>query len=513
MALLLHMLAEGCSGGSSSVTAAAAGKAAAAQQQQLALLDVSATAVPAVLAHSAAASEAPAVRFAAAAAARTAAALPSNLPLLLEAALREGSQAAAAAAAAADDGIDGNDGDDGGSSVAGQACALAWELCYSPARGGSLPAAVAAVQQHADLLLDVVEAALSPEQKPAAEGKWLAAGLLACLMFEPAQHSSDGSGAAAAADGMRALLAARPAALALRRLVGLMAAGDAAGSPQAAAMAALAVANMAAYRGSAQSPSVSPRTSLAAGGSGSGGLASAGGSGNYGGGGNGGAAGVAAHDSGVGRLAARAASKLSAAVLKRPSPRPGSPSGAASPPEAPSPHAAAAQQQQQHTDPRGALLHHGAMQRLLRLLISSSSAAARADAAAAAAACEGPGSSGAALTPGARHAGAAAAAAAAGAAAVQRQLLSAALQALNNLCVDAAAANHLRACVKQGGAEMALDLKDALSAAMGDRQLQPAAREYARRLAHTQSGAPGQRHSLACSCAAPPPRPAVYPNP
>jgi hypothetical protein len=346
---------------------------------------------------------------------------------------------------------------------------------------------VAALHRHADKVLDTLEAALAPGQKPAAECKWLAAGLLACLMHEP-PHSDPA--AAAAADGMRALLAQQAAAPVLVCLLELLCADSAKASPQTAAAAALAVGNMAAYRGAAQAPALSPRVSVSAalqrtcsgaGGSGAFGsaLAGSGGSGDVG---------------GMAKLAARLS------MLARHGPHSGQGSGnhaeTASPPATP-PHFRA-----QPTEPRGALLHHGAVQRLLRLLIDSS-AGARAAASAAVPA---------ALTPQAQTSAAAARSAAAEASALQRGMLAAALQALNNLCADRAAANQLRAGTR-AQVEVQLDLREALNAAMVDHQLQPATRELARRMLHTESGAPGQPPALACSCTAPPTRPAAYPNP
>jgi hypothetical protein len=527
LALLLHMLAEGCSG--------------AAAAEQLAALDAAASGVPAVLARCAAAAEAPAVRFAAAAAARTLAVLPSNLPPIAEALLCEGSRARAQLAEAAARPGDGDDGA-GAAAAAGHAAGVLWELAYSPSRGGSLPGVVLAIQvgsapgpgthvrdsfpgkphavfvhgavarhrlpwwpclealpvracshiarpalpmqRQADQLLDTLEAALAPGQKPAAESCYQAAGLLACLTYEPPQHG-DGA-AAAAADGARALLAQPAAAGVLQSLLALTSGVVAAASPQTAALAALAAGNMAAYRGAAASPAVSPRCAPLRGGGGSGQLAGAGGSGNF--------AAAAAGDSGVGRLAARLAG------LMRHSPGPGtaSPASAASPPSTP-PSAAAP------TEPRAALLAAGAPQRLLRLLIGASGAlqAARRTAAP---------PTGAATTPAARAEAAVAARAAGAAAAAQRGVLAAALQALNNLCVDAAGAAAVRSAVRSQ-LEVQLDVKEALGAAMADAELPPAARELARRLLQTEGGAPGQRHSLACSCPAPPQRAAAYPDP
>ena len=56
-------------------------------------------------------------------------------------------------------------------------------------------------------------------------------------------------------------------------------------------------------------------------------------------------------------------------------------------------------------------------------------------------------------------------------------------------------------------------LTAALMAAMSDARLASVTREHARALLHTESGAPGQRHALACSLLPPPPRTAAWPSP
>ena len=448
LALLLHMLADGSNSGSSNPI----GSSAASSPTALALLDVSATAVPVVLAHAAAASESPAVRFAAFQAAKLLAQLPQNLPLLLEASAREGQQQASSSR-----------GSTIGSMAAGNAAWLLWDLVYSPAKHTSQPAAVEMVQQHAGQLLPALEAALDP-QHPA--GVWLAAGLLACLLYEP-PHIGNGR-AAAAADGMRRLLVSHTARPVLRQLVGLLQAEAAAADPQAATLAALAVANLAAYRGAAVATADRPATAAV----GSPRLDRSS-SADVGQG--------AAHsqlDSGGGF--ARLTAKLTAAVRKQAS-------SLQTPAQEPASPPAQQQQQQQPTDPRGELLCHEAMPLLLRLVINCSAAAAAAG-------------------------GTSQGQQAAAAAAVKRGMLAAALQALNNLCADPAAAGAIRAWARST-AEAQQQLSAALAAAMGDRQLDATCRDHARLLLRTQSGAPGQWHANVCSCPAPPPQVAAYPTP
>ena len=230
LALLLHMIAEGASSSSSTSK-----EAAAAAHQLLQQLNVSGTAVPAILAHGAVSGSSKAVQFAAARAILLMAQLPANLTQLTEALLRA-SEAAAASDADGDAAagrvagpacVIGAFESDGGR-AAGRAAALLWELCYSPASGGTFPKAVQTLQQHGALLLPVLEAALGPEQGRLAGCRWLAAGLLACATYEP---PAGGPGAAAAADGMRHLLSSPHAASALQRLVGLLQSDIAAAPP------------------------------------------------------------------------------------------------------------------------------------------------------------------------------------------------------------------------------------------------------------------------------------------
>ena len=159
-------------------------------------------------------------------------------------------------------------------------------------------------------------------------------------------------------------------------------------------------------------------------------------------------------------------------------------------------------------------MHHGAPQLLLRLVVHCSAAAAAGDATAAAAsrAPAGPALPTPLVTPTAQQQAAAAAAAAAESAAEQRSVLVAVLQALNNVCVDPAAAARLHKWAWPN-AETQQHLTAALTAAMSDRQLSPATREHARLLLHTASGAPGQRHALVCTLLAPPLRAPAYPCP
>lgn len=475
LSLLLHMLAEGTTGASG--------------QQQLAALEASGTAVPAVLAHGAVQGGDAAVQFASAKAAALLSQLPANLPLLLDAALLEGQQAASQSNA---EGSPSGGGtacvggacESAAGRAAGEAARLLWELSYSPAgSGSSFPRAVQLIQQQGALLLPGLEAALDPEQGRTAGCRWLAAGLLACLTFEPAQQQS-AAGAAAAADGMRCLLAAPAAAGTLHRLLSLLQPDVAAAHPQAAHAAALAVANMAAYRGLVAAASDRPPLPEAS-------------------------AGVRAKLTGLTNR------------LLRSSPGPS--------PHASGDHAAAvgsawgegsgdygAALEEASGEPRAALLQHGAMQKLLRLVLHCSAAAAAADATAAAAS-RAPAAP--VLVqptplaqPTAAQQAAAAAAAAAESAAAQRSVLVAALQAMNNLCADPAVACRLQRWSRPN-AESHQRLTATLMGAMSDARLPPATREHARQLLHTESGAPGQRHSLVCCVLPPPARAAAYPNP
>ena len=173
-------------------------------------------------------------------------------------------------------------------------------------------------------------------------------------------------------------------------------------------------------------------------------------------------------------------------------------------------------EREQPTEPRAALQHFGAVPLLLRLVLHCSAAAAAADATAA---CSARAPAAPLLVqpaplagPTAAQQAAAAAAAAAESAAEQRAVLVAVLQALNNLCVDPAMARGLQRWARPT-VEAHQQLTAALMAAMADPNLPPASREQARALLHTESGAPGQRHTLACTLLAPPPRAAAYPNP
>lgn len=481
LALLLHMIAEGASSSSSTSK-----EAAAAAHQLLQQLNVSGTAVPAILAHGAVSGSSKAVQFAAARAILLMAQLPANLTQLTEALLRA-SEAAAASDADGDAAagrvagpacVIGAFESDGGR-AAGRAAALLWELCYSPASGGTFPKAVQTLQQHGALLLPVLEAALGPEQGRLAGCRWLAAGLLACATYEP---PAGAPGAAAAADGMRHLLSSPHAASALQRLVGLLQSDIAAAHPQAARAAALAVAHIAAYRGA-----------LAAGGNG----------------------GPALPEASPGMRAKFAG--LTTRLLRQG----GSGAGSGDWAREQVLHSAAAGSgdfgravDDLPTEPRAALVHHGAPQLLLRLVVHCSAAAAAGDATAAAAsrAPAGPALPTPLVTPTAQQQAAAAAAAAAESAAEQRSVLAAVLQALNNVCVDPAAAARLHKWARPN-AETQQHLTAALTAAMSDRQLSPATREHARLLLHTASGAPGQRHALVRTLLAPPLRAPAYPCP
>lgn len=409
LALLLHMLAEGAAGAGGG-------------QQQLAALDATGTAIPAVLAYSAAQGADAAVQYAAARASALLAQLPANLPQMLDAVLRECQQAAAVAAAqAVGGGRDGSPGlgaaAGGGGQAAGEAMRLLWELSHSPGTGGTLPRAVALMQQQGGLLLPGLEAALDPEHGRTAASRWLAAGLVACLTYEPPSGAgAAAAGGAAAADGMRRLLASGPAAGALQRLLALLEPDVASAHPQAAQAAALAVANLAAFRGLGQAQAgdrpFMPEPS--------------------------------------GGMKAKLTG-LTNRLLQRPSP-PGTPAG-------PSPHAsgdhaahlpvsdgsgdysAAVERAEQGAgEPRAALLQHGAVPKLLRLVLHCSAAAAAADASAAAAARAPAAPMLAQPTPLAAPTAAqqaqAAAAAAAESATAQRAVLAAVLQAINNLCAD-----------------------------------------------------------------------------
>ena len=421
LALLLHMLAEGCT--TAGAQQAPPTQPQQQQQQQLAALDATGTAVPAVLAYSAAQGADAAVQYAAARATAILAQLPSNLPLLLEAVLRAGQQAAAAATAGSGGGPGclGAGCESGGGHAAGEALRLLWELSHSPGSGGTLPRAVALLQQHSPLLLACLEAALDPEQGRTAACRWLAAGLVASLTYEPPSSAgAAAAGGAAAADGMRRLLASAPAAGALHRLLALLEPDVASAHPQAAQSAALAVANLAAYRGLGQAPA-GERPAIP--------------------------------EPSPGGMKAKLTG-LTNRLLRPGTSPPSTPGG-------PSPHTSgdhaahlwglegsgdyasavdSFSSQQGAGEPRAALLHHGAVPKLLRLVLHCSAAAAAADATAAAAA-RAPAAPMLVqptplAAPTAAQQAAAAAAAAAESAAAQRAVLAAVLQAINNLCAD-----------------------------------------------------------------------------
>lgn len=469
LALVVHMLAEGCS---SAATALADGGDAAGAAAALDSLDASASAAPDALVYAAACSPDHAVRYAGfEAASILSTAVPANRGLLLAAALRAGQQAGTGAGGSGSSSVD-------SATAAGNLAWLLWLLCYRQDREASRPAAVRAVAQPA--LLAPLEAALTLEQQLQQEQQqgahaacWHAAGLLTCLLHEPAARG-DGS-AATAADAARTLLSSAPAGGALQGLLALLQPTAAAALPQAAQAAALAVANLATYRGAAAAAPTA-RLARAEGGSGSGG--SGAGSGNFG-----------------DWLSARASRiklpHFNPALPSGPEEETASPAAAAAAPAAPAP-----------TDPRGALLHFGAMHLLAALIASSCEAAAGSAAVPASLA----------LTPGSRQQAAASAAVAAEQAAAQRAVLSAALLACQNLCSDPAAASQLRVYARPGS-PLQQQLSAALNVAMGDRRLPEASRTYARLLLHTLSGAPGQRHAPACALLPPPRPPAAYPNP
>lgn len=480
LALLLHMLAEGTVSGGGTPTAAT--------QHMLQQLDAAGTAIPTVLAHGAVASGDPAVNFAAARATHLLAQLPQNLPLLVPALLQAGKAAVADAADAAlgehasvshpGYAVIGGSETPGGK-AAGNAAALLWELSYSPASGGIYPPAVQLVQQGGHWLLPALEAALDPAQGRQAACRRVAAGLLACLLYEP-PHQQPGTPAAAAADGMRRMLAQPAAAQVLQRLLALLQPDVAAAHPQAARAAALAVANMAAYRGAApaaaaQIPEATP-------------------------------AGMRAKLAGLtNRLKKATPGSLGSGDYSQALNSVGSSADGAS-----------SFDREQPTEPRAALQYFGAMHLLLRLVPQCSAAAAAAKATAASAA-RAPAAPMLAqptdlVSPTAAQQAAAAASAAAESAAEQSAVLVAVLQALNNLCVDPAVAGRLQKWARPT-VEAHQQLTAALMAAMADPSLPPASREQARLLLHTESGAPGQRHALACTLLAPPPRSAAYPNP
>ena len=481
LALLLHMLAEGSVSGN--------GPASAASQHMLQQLDAAGTAIPAVLAHGAVASGDPAVNFAAARATHLLAQLPQNLPLLVPAVLQAGQAAAAGAADAAlgESAAIAHPGyaviggsETAGGKAAGNAALLLWELSYSPASGGTYPPAVQLVQQGGHWLLPALEAALDPAQGRQAACRRVAAGLLACLLFE-APHQQPGTPAAAAADGMRRLLAQPAAAQVLQRLLALLQPDVAAAHPQAARAAALAVANMAAYRGAvpataAQIPEATP-------------------------------AGMRAKLAGLtNRLKRATPGSLGSGDYSQALGSAGSTTEGS----------ASSFDREQPSEPRAALQYFGAVHLLLRLVAQCSAAAAAAEATAASAA-RAPAAPVLAqpmslASPTAAQQAAAAASAAAESAAEQRAVLVAVLQALNNLCVDPAIAGRLQRWARPT-VEAHQQLTAALMAAMADPSLPPASREHARLLLHTESGAPGQRHALACTLLAPPSRSAAYPNP
>lgn len=482
LALLLHMLSEG-------TVSSGGGTPTAVTQHMLQQLDAAGTAIPAVLAHGAVASGDPAVNFAAARAAALLAQLPQNLPLLIPAVLQAGQAAAAGAAdaALAESAAVGHPGyaviggsETAGGKAAGNMAALLWELCYSPASGGTYPPAVQLVQQGGAWLLPALEAALDPAQGRQAACRRVAAGFLACLLFEP-PHQQPGTSAAAAADGMRRLLAQPTAAQVLQRLLALLQPDVAAAHPQAARAAALAVANMAAFRGAApaaaaQVPEATP-------------------------------AGMRAKLAGLtNRLKKATPGSLGSGDYSQALASAGSTAEGSS----------SSFDREQPTEPRAALQYFGAVHLLLRLVPHCGAAAAAAEATAATAA-RAPAAPMLAqpntlASPTAAQQAAAAASAAAESAAEQRAVLVAVLQALNNLCVDPAVAGRLQRWARPT-VEAHQQLTAALMAAMADPHLPSSSREHARQLLHTESGAPGQRHALACTLLAPPARAAAYPNP
>lgn len=482
LALLLHMLAEGCSREARSSTDSAAAAA------ELHRLDVSSSAVPAALAHAAALSGDTAVRFAAQEAVSLLSQLPQNRRLLLTAALQQGQQA-------------------GQPAGAGRMCWLLWALCSHPS-GGSRPAAVQAVAQQGRALLATLQAAFDPGQPAEAASRWLAAGLLTCLLHEPAVRGD--SSAAAAADAVRRLLASTAAAPVLQNLLASLQPAAAAAAPQAARAAALAVANLSDFRGAAMSTAL-PAQALARtqGSQGSGDFkewlsARLAGSSKRG---SNLQPAVQGQNGSVGPGAAAAAAAM-AAVEQQQDPQQQQQQ------QQPEQQAtqAAAPLMQQPTDPRGALLFHGAMQALAALVASSSAAAAASDAAARGNGAAGAPGTAAALTPDNQQQVASAAAEAAEAAAQHRAVLCAALLALNNFCADPTAAAALRSISKAAPGLMQ-QLQAALTAALGDRALPEACRGHARLLLQTLSGVPGQRHQPACTALAAPQPAAAYPNP
>lgn len=490
LALLLHMVAEGCSHEArSSVDSVAAAAA-------LQPLDATSSAVPDALAHAAAHSGDPAVRFAAQEAISLLSQLPHNRLLLIGAALQQGQQAGMA-------GVDSG-------CAAGRICWLLWSLCSQPS-GGSRPSAVRAVTQQGSALLATLQAALDPGQPAEAACRWLAAGLLTCLLYEPAARG-DGS-AAAAADAARHLLASAAAAPVLQGLLASLQPAAAAAAPQAARAAALAIANLAAFRGGAISAAAPAHAlSRTQGSQGSGDFkewlsAKLGGASKRGSNLQPAAQG---QNGGAGTAAAPAAAAAAPAdqqhdLQQQPLQQQQQASAQAAQMGAPL--------AQQPTDPRGAALFHGFMQALAVLVASSSAAAAAADAAACSGGMAGaPGLAAAALTPDSRQQVASAAAQAAEDAAQHRTVLGAALLALNNLCADPAAAAALRG-TSRFAPGLQQQLQAALNAGLADRALPEASRGHARLLLHTLSGAPGQRHQPACTVLAPPQPAAAYPSP
>lgn len=488
LALLLHMVAEGCSREARSSADSAAAVAA------LQPLEVSSTAVPAALAHAAALSGDAAVRFAAHEAVSLLSQLPQNRPLLLNAVLQQGQQA-------------GENGG-GGGGAAGHTCWLLWTLCSHPSeRGGSRPAAVRTVAQQGRAFLATLQAALEPGLPADAACRFLAAGLLTCTLYEPLVRA-DGS-AAAAADAARHLLASAAAAPVLQGLLALLQPAAAAAAPQAARAAALAVANLAAYRGAAISVAV-PAHPLArtqgsqgsgdfkewlsaklAGASKRGSLLQPAAQGQNGGDGQ-----AAAADAPLAPQGEQQADERNQQPLPPPPPT----------------QQIATHVTPQPTDPRGALLFHGAMPALAVLVVSSTAAAAASDAVARGGSGVGAPAVAPALTPDNQQQVALAAVEAAAAASQHRAVLGAALLALNNLCADPAAAAALRGTSKLAPG-LQQQVQEALNTAMADRALPEASRSHARLLLHTLSGAPGQRHQPACLALAPPQPAAAYPSP
>ena len=96
---------------------------------------------------------------------------------------------------------------------------------------------------------------------------------------------------------------------------------------------------------------------------------------------------------------------------------------------------------------------------------------------------------------------------------IARIVLPPALLALNNLVIEPAGRERLRAWSKASHARKAA-VREALNAAMGNRQLPVQVQELARRLLHELSSVPGPlQTALACRPAPPPARAPAYPTP